>query len=202
MKKILLAFVIVGLTTTAFSQIKVRPGLRGGINISKITNIDGDSRTDFYLGGYVGIKLARFYTIQPELTYSRQGGQVWYSYYDPIDPYFPMYEKDDLEIQYLNLAIVNKFHPIPDAGLNFIVGPSFNIKVADNYDDPYDDIEGFDIALFGGIGYEFPMGFGIEARYNLGLVDIFGENINNEVDVDELWLNSYFQIGATYKFDF
>ena len=121
-----------------------------------------------------------------------------------MDPYYTMYEKYDLEIQYFNFAIANKFTPIQNAGLSFIVGPSFNIKIADNYDDYYEDIEGFDFALFAGIGYEFPFGLGLEVRYNQGLIDIFGYNVDNDydVDIDELYLNKYFQIGATYKFDF
>jgi len=193
MKKILLVLVFVGLTSTAFSQITVRPGLRGGISISKITNMETDSRSDFYIGGFVGIKFARFYMLQPELTYSRQGGKEIFL------------NQDDLEIQYLNFSIANKFYPVPNAGLYFVLGPSVNFKLSDNYDSFYgDDIEGFDFALFGGMGYEFPFGLGFEARFNQGFVDIFGFEYDNEDDFewDDLYLNSYFQIGVTYKFDF
>ena len=208
MKKSLLVFAFLLFSSALFSQVKVSPGLRGGLSISNITNSHGDSRTDFYVGGFIGVKLARFYTLQPELTYSRQGGSRFFygldQGFDPIIAGFNSFDKD-LEIQYLNFSIANKFHPIPDTGLNFILGPSFNFKVGDNYDNDYDDIIDFDFAFFGGIGYEFPFGLGFEARYNLGFVDIFGyesQDDNDSFEWDEVYLNSYFQIGATYKFNF
>lgn len=208
MKKLFLLSIFSILTFTAFSQVKVSPGIRGGINISNFTNSHGNSMTDFYVGGFIGVKLAKFYTLQPELTYSRQGGSSFFytidEGFDPIIAGFDSFDKN-LEIQYLNFSIANKFHPIPDTGLNFILGPSFNIKVADNYDYRYDDIVGFDFALFAGIGYEFPFGLGFEARYNQGFIDIFGyesQDGNDTFEWDELYLNSYFQIGATYKFNF
>ena len=193
MKKILLVLAFVGLTTTAFSQITVSPGFRGGISIAKITNTESNSRSDFYIGGFAGIKFARFYTLQPELTYSRQGGKEIF------------FNGDDLEIQYLNFGIANKFYPVPNTGLYFVLGPSLNFKLSDNYDSFYgDDIEGFDFVLFGGMGYEFPFGLGFEARFNQGFVDLFGYEYDDDdsLDWDQLYLNSYFQIGATYKFDF
>lgn len=208
MKKLFSLAIIYIISLNAFSQVKASPGLRGGINISNITNSYGDSKTDFYIGGFIGIKLVRFYTLQPELTYSRQGGnQFFYSIDNGFDPNIAGFNSFDenLEIQYLNLSIANKFHPIPEVGLNFILGPSFNIKVADNYDRQNDNITGFDFALFAGIGYEFPFGLGFEARYNQGLIDIFGyesQDDNEDFEWDELYLNSYFQVGATYKFDF
>ena len=67
------------------------------------------------------------------------------------------------------------------------------------------DLDGLDFALFGGIGYEFPFGLGLEMRYNQGFIDIFGYDSQDDYEDfewDELYLNSYFQIGATYKFDF
>lgn len=207
MKKSLFIITFILLSFTALAQVTVRPGVRSGINISKITNGHGDANTDFYVGGYAAIKFTRFYVLQPELTYSRQGGELRYSYLYSNDPVID-YGFQDLEINYLNFTIANKFSPIPNAGLNFIVGPSFNIKVSDNNNNyTYEEIVGFDFALLAGIGYDFPFGLGIEARYNQGLIDIFGyefvdDDDDDEFDFDEVYLNSYFQIGLTYTFDF
>ena len=194
MKKLVLVFAFITLSTTVFSQVTIRPGVRAGANFANLTNSDLDDKTDFYIGGFAAIKLADFYTLQPEINYSRQGAKSKTSGFD------------DIEIQYVGVTLTNKFSPFKDLGLNFILGPSINIKVNDNYDYYGDDLEGFDFLLFGGLGYEFPFGLGIEARYNIGLIDIFGSNVNayddEDTNIDNLILNKVFQIGATYKFDF
>ena len=75
------------------------------------------------------------------------------------------------------------------------------IKPGDNFDEFSDELESFDIVFFGGLGYDFPFGLTLEARYNIGLVDIFGYNIDNEVSIDDVLLNKVIQKGAAYKFD-
>lgn len=55
MKKVtLIAFVLfIGLITSQ-AQVRVSPGIRGGLNFSTLTNVeDNSSKTDFYLGGLV-----------------------------------------------------------------------------------------------------------------------------------------------------
>lgn len=194
MKNLFLTFAFITLSTAVFSQVTISPGVRAGVNFANLTNSDFDDKTDLYIGGFAAIKLAEFYTLQPEINYSRQGAKSNYSGYD------------DFEIQYVGITLANKFSPFKDMGLNFIIGPSINIKVGDNYDYYGDNLEGFDFLLFGGLGYEFPFGLGIEARYNIGLIDIFGTNVNayyeEDTNIDNLVLNKVFQIGATYKFDF
>tara|TARA_R110002111_G_scaffold163455_2_gene229647 strand:- start:12495 stop:13076 length:582 start_codon:yes stop_codon:yes gene_type:complete len=193
MKKLILVFAFITLSTTVFSQVTIRPGVRAGANISNFTNTEHDSKTDLYIGAFAAIKLADFYTLQPEINYSRQGAKSKFS-------------SHKYEINYVGITLANKFSPFKEIGLNFILGPSINIKVSDNFNDYYDDLESFDFLLFGGLGYEFPFGLGIEARYNIGLIDIFGGNVNAEYEedtnIDNLILNKVFQIGATYKFDF
>ncbi|WP_303316731.1 outer membrane beta-barrel protein [Flavivirga abyssicola] len=189
MKKSLLTLALIVVSTVAFSQIKIKPGVRAGANFSNLTNTNLDDKTDLYIGAFAEIKFVKFYALQPEINYSRQGGKSTIS------------GLDDLEIQYLGVALANKFYPIKAIGLHAILGPAINIKVGDNYD----DLEGFDFLFFGGLGYDFPFGLGIEARYNIGVVDIFGSNVNNtngNNNVDDLLLNKVVQIGATYKFDF
>ncbi|WP_165748935.1 porin family protein [Cellulophaga sp. Z1A5H] len=195
MKNLIFAFIFITITTTAFSQVIARPGVRTGANFTNFTNSDSDSKTTLYVGGFLAIKLAHFYTLQPEINYSRQGAKSKFS------------SDYDTEIQYIGLAITNKFSPFKGMGLYTIIGPGINIKVGDNYDTNFnDDLEGFDFLIFGGLGYDFPFGLGAEIRYNIGLIDIFGRNINSnnhqDTTFDNLILNKVFQIGVTYKFDF
>jgi len=103
--------------------------------------------------------------------------------------------------------LANKFSPFKDIGIHAILGPSINIKVGDN---TRGDIEAFDFLFFGGIGYDFPFGLGIEARYNIGIIDVLGNtfDFNDEYYDDEYnyfddgVINTVFQVGLTYKFEF
>ena len=48
MKKSLVIFVFIFLGTfISNAQFEFKPGVRGGINLSKVTNLDADSKTDF-----------------------------------------------------------------------------------------------------------------------------------------------------------
>ena len=94
----------------------------------------------------------------------------------------------------------------PEIGLHFILGPSLDINVSDNSNG---DITPADVSFFGGIGYEFPMGLGIEARYKQGFVDVrdgyyddyyYDNNYDNEYYNGNNKLNSVFQFSVYYKF--
>ncbi|MCD9574661.1 porin family protein [Flavobacterium soyae] len=194
MKKItLIAFVLfIGLVKSQ-AQVKVSPGLRGGLNISTLTNIDDNSsKTDFYIGGLVDIKFNRYFSLQPEITYSRQGDE---------GRYFEngRYYSEKYELNYLTLGAVAKYH-FGGKGFHVLAGPSLDIKVGDNYINT--SPEGFDLAIVGGVGYTLPNGLTFEARIKQGFVDIYGyDDIdNNDYYYDDVILNQVFQIGISYTF--
>ena len=199
MKKLVLAIALITVTTT-FSQIKVRPGIKMGLNSSNITNLDGSSKTGFNGGLFVNIHLARFYELQVETTYSNQGfneaDYIGYDYYNDL-----LYNAQgrDLNIHYLSFGIANKFFIVPNTGLHLIVGPGMDINIDDNGA----DITAADLTLFGGIGYEFPFGLGIEGRYKQGLIDVREDYIdysNYDYYNGNNPLNAVFQVGVYYKF--
>ncbi|WP_343696219.1 porin family protein [Flavobacterium sp.] len=194
MKKItLIAFVLfIGLVKSQ-AQVKVSPGLRGGLNISTLTNIDDNSsKTDFYVGGLVDIKFNRYFSLQPEITYSRQGDE---------GRYFEngRYYSEKYELNYLTLGAVAKYH-FGGKGFHVLAGPSLDIKVGDNYINS--NPEGFDLAIVGGVGYTLPNGLTFEARIKQGMIDIYGyDDIdNNDYYYDDVILNQVFQIGISYTF--
>ncbi|OIV42506.1 porin family protein [Flavobacterium johnsoniae] len=195
MKKItLIAFVLfIGLVKSQ-AQVKVSPGLRGGLNLSTLTNIDDNrSKTDFYVGGLVNIKFNKYFSLQPEITYSRQGDE---------GRYFEngRYYSEKYELNYLTLGAVAKFN-IGGKGFHILGGPSLDFKISDNYINS--NPENFDLAIVGGVGYTLPNGLTFEARIKQGLVDIYGyDGINNDNDYyyDEVILNQVFQIGISYTF--
>ena len=174
---------IVAFFSNVNAQVTIKPGVKGGLNFSNITNSDLDTKTGFYVGGLVAFKFAERYTLQPEVVYSRQGAE-------------------DIELDFISLGIINKFDIVE--GFHAVVGPTLDFKVGDNltYND---DLIGFDFGLTGGLGYSMPNGLTFEARFKQGFVDIFGgeysEDSDGNVDVDQIYLNQLFQLGISYTFD-
>ena len=196
MKKIaLLAFVLCIGIQSSQAQVKVSPGRRGGLNVSTLTNIDDNqSKTDFYVGGLVNIKFNKYFSLQPEITYSRQGDE---------GRYFEngRYYSEKYELNYLTLGAVAKFN-IGGKGFHILGGPSLDLKVSDNYINS--NPEGFDLAIVGGVGYTLPNGLTFEARIKQGLIDIYGydgiDYDNNDYYYNDVILNQVFQIGISYTF--
>ena len=144
MKKVtLIAFVLfIGLITSQ-AQVKVSPGLRGGLNFSTLTNIDdNEAKTDFYVGGLVDIKFNKYFSLQPEITYSRQGDKGRY-FEDG------RYHSINYELNCITLGAVAKYN-FGGSGFHILAGPSLDFKVDDNYINS--DLEGFDMAILAGVG--------------------------------------------------
>src|ERR1700712_4877948 len=102
MKKLtVIAFVLFIGIVSSNAQVTVSPGLRGGLTLSSLSNIDDNGmKSDFYVGGLVDIKFNKYFTLQPELTYSRQGSEG--RYYSDQNPDFGTPVK--YELDYLSLG--------------------------------------------------------------------------------------------------
>ncbi|WP_433834590.1 porin family protein [Flavobacterium anhuiense] len=186
-----IAFVLlIGIQANA--QVRVSPGLRGGLNVSTLSNIDDNSsKTDFYVGGLVDIKFNKFFSLQPEINYSRQGDR---------GRYFEngRYYSENYELNYITLGAVAKFN-FGGGGFHLLAGPSLDLKVSDNYINT--NPEDVDFAFVGGLGYTLPNGLTFEARFKQGLLDIYGyEGIDDGYYYDQVILNQVFQIGISYTF--
>lgn len=191
MKKfVVIAFVLfIGIKSEA--QVRVSPGLRGGLNLSTLSNIDDNqTKADFYVGGLLDIRFNKFFSLQPEITYSRQGDKGR-EYFDNGSFRYVNYE-----LNYVTLGAVAKFN-FNGGGFHLLAGPSLDFKVSDNYINS--SPEDFDLAIVGGVGYTLPNGLTFEARIKQGLVDIYGyEGV--DYYYDDVILNQVFQIGISYKF--
>lgn len=194
-------FFLAFFTIFAFSQIQAqvtfRPGLRGGLNFSHFSNggynndyynngynnnEDFTSKTDFYIGFYGALKLAKHYTLQPEINYSSQG-----SNYDYLDANTNTRVSGQFDISYLSIDIMNKFNF--NDKFNFHFGPTIDFVVSKNFRNESD----VDLAFVAGLGYSFTKNFGIEARAKKGIIPVFYDNSDPT--------NVVFQLGATYTFD-
>ncbi|MWB93862.1 outer membrane beta-barrel protein [Flavobacterium sp. GA093] len=206
MKKIIIAaFVFVTGFTNA--QVTVSPGIKGGLNISGLTNFERtNSKYDFYAGGFVAIKFNKYFTLQPEILYSRQGVElnIATGSLNNQNDFVYNSRKANYELNYLSLDAVAKFH-FNGKGFHVLAGPSFDFKIDDNNDEFYADKPvNFDLGLIAGVGYSLPNGLTFEARFKQGLIDIYGydyaDDENGNGNYDEVFLNQVFQFGISYTF--
>lgn len=185
-------------------RVTAQPGVRAGLNLANFTNWQGtEVRPDFYVGGMVSINFFKFYSLQPEINYSRQGAKYDYHQHTLLPPSGSS-EQNDLEVQYLSFALMNKFYIVDE--FHAIIGPSVDFKIGDNFSNQWfgGSVSDIDFALQGGLGYTLDFGLTVEARYKMGLVDIFGYenwlNSNENNIQNDIILNSVVQLGLSYSF--
>ncbi|MEN2398434.1 porin family protein [Flavobacterium sp. MC2016-06] len=199
-KSIVIAFVLLIGISASQAQVSVSPGLRGGLNLSTLTNVDYSStKSDFYIGGFVNIKFNKYFSLQPELTYSKQGSEG--REYNLVDN---SYRNVNYDLNYVTLGAVAKFN-FRGSGFHVLAGPSFDFKTDDNFGDSDYRPVNFDLAIVGGVGYTLPNGLTFEARIKQGLIDIYGydgldRDDNGNYYYDDIILNQVFQIGISYTF--
>lgn len=198
MKKTLLLFCLFG-AYQAQAQIGFNPGIRAGANFSTLTSIEGSTKTDFYAGVFGAIKLAPFYTLQPELNYSRQGMDKVLS--DIPTPYFPeeggeyityIPGKEELSLQYLGINVMNKFEY---KKFGFMIGPGLDFIV----NKPKYVSTEVDLTINLGLNYDVTESFGIEARFKKGFIEPYADYGDFFFSDEDRTTNSVFQVGLYYK---
>lgn len=180
--------VIAILMAGTVSAQHVNIGIKGGLNVFNINNENGikyDPKVGFHLGLLGHIHLAKQWALQPELVYSAQGAK---------------FNIGNVETRY-NLGYINVpvlFQYMFDNGFRLQAGPQVGFLVSaksetnGNNTDIKNSFEKVDFALGVGAGYVNPKtGFGIDARYNLGV-----SNINKNTSVNST--NRGFQLGVFY----
>lgn len=153
-------------------------GVKGGVNFSNIISEDIDDNnvlTSFNVGVYGTFPVGDILSIQPEVLYSRKGGELTY------DNAF-VSGKTQFKLNYIEVPILLKVNVTDN--FNIHVGPYVaylidaqvkndadggTIDFEDDYDN--DDFNKFDAGISAGIGFDFNS-IGIGARYNYGFTNI------------------------------
>ncbi|AWG24702.1 outer membrane beta-barrel protein [Flavobacterium kingsejongi] len=198
MKKQVLLLLLIGFGIQLQAQVTLRPGIRGGANFSQITQSDSKIKTDFYLGVYGALKLSRVYTMQPEITYSRQGGNdVRIRFYDYTNNELK-FHKEDISASYLSLAMMNKF--FLTSKFNIHVGPTLDLQLQENR---YINSLGVDLAFMTGIGYTFTKNITGELRVKKGIINAYDTDYSGDYNytIGSYNTNFLFQLGLAYTFD-
>ncbi len=201
MKKIIFTIFTLAIITTSYAQVNF--GLRGGLNLSDYSNLESDKKTDLYFGAFLSLKLGDLYTLQPELTYSKEGTKL-NGNYDRL-------QSNTIKANFFSAAIINKFNIAKRA--HVVIGPYLDIRMSENIDYRnfndnnyyYESVtNGADIGFIAGFGFDVTDSFTIEARYKQGFIDTFDVNYldgyNNRYNNYNSHLNQVIQVGIAYKF--
>ena len=202
MRRIVILFaVLFSVNNEMSAQVTFNPGIQAGLNVSKITEIELSTKKDYYIGAYGAIKFSKRYTLQPEITYSRQGAEGNYRVYEPaLGQYIS--NSADVSLQYLSISINNKITIYKN--LYFTLGEFTDFVVGDKIvqgNDSRSISKGKDIdyGIFGGLGYQISKSFGVEGRVKKGFGDALDLSISGDKKV---MTNVVFQVGATYTINF
>jgi len=192
-------------TTRSMSSSDVRFGIKGGMNVSSLSDnadlADQGSKIGFNAGLFANIPIAESFSIQPEVLYTQYGDKYdqvvlgnRYSYANHLD--------------YVAVPVMFQYNFIPN--LYVEAGPEFGFMVSaknkaknetnndviaesGNYKDNFNT---FNVGIGLGAGYYFTDNIGLTARYVAGVTDIAKYRPNGSDAIR----NNVFQVGLAYKF--
>jgi len=158
---------IVLVSSSVFSQSifdRLHFGVKAGGNYSDFSNANFDTEglPGFHAGAIIAFDINEKWSVQEDFLFSTQGAKIK----DGIS------DGKDLKLSYVSVPIVLKYKT--SFGLYFEAGPQVGILASEDFKELTNDdfAEKIDAGMVGGIGYQFPNGLGIGARYYYGLTDI------------------------------
>ncbi|WKK78725.1 porin family protein [Marivirga salinae] len=178
------------MATSALQAQHMNIGVKGGFNFYNVVNennSDSESLPGFNVGLIGHFHLSDQFALQPELVFSTQGSKLSNNG-----------DESHLNLNYLNIPILIQY--MFDNGFRIFAGPQAGILLnAKSYTnnteiDRTNDFNNMEIGASLGMSYINPnSNFGIDARYNVGLSDIY----ENDAQVA---YNRGIQIGLFYLF--
>lgn len=190
MKKLIVLAVALLLVCSAKAQMDITVGPKAGFNVTNITNQNAKNKISFHVGGFAEFKINDFFSIQPELLYSRQGAR------DKEDGV-----KYKLRVNYLNIPVLARLYVLE--GLSVDLGPelAFALNARDKVKAggtttkvKLKDVNTVAVNFALGLSYNWE-DLMFSARYNLGLSNVFDKEKwdgNNK--------NHVFQLSVGYRF--
>ena len=184
MKKIILVGAI---ALFGAMNAQTRFGLKAGANLSSVSNLDDSkAKFGFYAGAFANIPIAESFSIQPEVLYNGKG----VGYDGPGDA--------KMTLDYISVPVLFQYKATPqfylEAGPEFSFLISSKVKSDAGSADFKDFVNGFDLGIGLGAGYNFTSNFGANIRYVAGVTDIAKDNEGDSAK------NGVFQLGVTYTF--
>lgn len=204
MKKIILSAAAILAFGFASAQ-ETRFGAKAGLNLANLGGDveDTDMKVGFHVGGFAEIMISDKFAVQPELLFSTQGAKSEYSEdFGGMDVNI----EENLKLAYLNIPIMAKYYVTE--GFNIQAGPQVGFLMSAKADaeasaggmsesveeDVKDQMETIDFGVNVGLGYNFGENFGVEARYNIGMSNLYKDSGDFKAT------NSVIQISVGYRF--
>lgn len=226
MKKLIVTLAALVVATGAFAQLNF--GVKVGGNLSSISGMIAEDnglnwgdlataeasqamRLGFNAGIYAEYMVMPLLGVQVEANFSTQGVNT-HGYMSSGLLGAKIETSTAYKANYVNVPILAKFH---FANLRAYVGPQLGFAVGVNTttetiagdsttskDAVLEDYSGFDFSLVLGAQYKLTPNIGIDARYNLGLTNVFPATKNSEGEVlTEAWgKQGVIQLGVFYEF--
>ena len=182
MRKVLIAFFLIGFVATAEAQF----GVRAGYNSANFSDTNFDAKSGFHLGAYYTLG-TDFISIEPGLFYSQKG----YQGTEDITG-----DQVDEKLGYIDIPVLVRLKLIP--AINIFAGPqasflaSRDYQLGDTSSSSTEVIRGYDVAGVVGAQAKLPLGFNIQASYDIGFTSL------NYYDTDVK--NQVFKVSLGYSF--
>lgn len=192
MKKLLFfALGLVGICTAASAQTGFGWGVKGGLNITGMTNSEGgQSKTGFVVGAFADYRFTQKFALSVDALYSRQG--ISFGKTEDI--------RSKTRLNYLNVPILANYYIFDGLAVKAGIQPGFllsgkAVAKGDGHTEKEDisgALHGADFAIPIGISYDCPFGIILEARYNIG--------VSNVLSTEGTSRNSVFALTVGYRF--
>ncbi len=201
MKKIIFVLLLIGLPLNAQTKSF---GLKGGLNIASLrASINdmsdaSDSKVGVHVGFYGEFPIANKFSIQPELLYSMNGGNV------NEDG-----QKGGFALNYLAVPIMFKYYPVSKFSVE--LGPQFSFLTDSSitFDglsaDAKELFANIDLGIGVGANYHVSDKINLNLRYQMGIFNVasseYQATVREETGANSFSIrNNALQFGVGYKF--
>lgn len=174
-----LIFVLLFGIALLFSQeVSAQFGARIGASFANFDGFDFDSRTGLHAGVYYGLTVMERLVIEPAIFYSQKG-------YKSSDASASGKISENLD--YIDIPVLVRCQIMNV--LNVFAGPQGSLLISRKYEQggaiskTKEVVRGYDIAGVIGAGVNLPLGFNVQASYDIGLVNLnyFNFDVKNRV---------------------
>lgn len=221
MKKLILLFNILLVAATGFSQEKMKVNLKGGViqagmrgdavsgfeNLLDFTDgaITSHKRNGIFLGGAAQLPVSTSFSIEPGIQFAQKGYELKGALNVKGAEFLGVGARAQLLSQYIDLPVLAKAHL---SNFSVFAGPqisyllsadvqvradAFGFNFLQKSFDIKNEMSQWDVALTGGIGYQFGNGLNVTAAYDHGLSRV---NAGNNLEA----YNQAIRLGVGYQF--
>lgn len=208
MKKLIALLLMTAGFSLSFAQTHF--GVRAGYNLSNMTfdwkqfgKEKLDSKSYFYIGGFVEYSVTEKFSLQGEMVYTELGGRTYVESTEITDyGVIPAgMNAVDFHLPQLQIPVSAKYYPIKKlallGGLNFGINVDPNVKFKyHDFSNPSDsdlsNMKTLNIFPFLGTEFHFTEKIFADARYHFNFFEINKEGLPMKI--------GFFQVGLGYRF--